>query len=110
MATQSHRGSDEPTPDRAALHELANLERNLRDSSTHGVDVSTDPNARSARIYFDTWETNEHHRGSLTASLVTAIAETDAWGLTTVHDPLERDNGQALIQSAFSLLRTEDDR
>ncbi|MCW8172577.1 hypothetical protein [Natrialba swarupiae] len=87
------------------MHELADVERNLRRSSTEGVEVSASPDGRGGvRIYFDTWAPNEAHRGRLTASVTTAVVESDGWELVTIHDPLERTSDDTrLVQSAITV-------
>lgn len=70
------------------LHELADVERLLR-LDTRADDPTVQVGGSGARISWESWAPNEHARGSLTASVVNEIAATDAWGVATIHDPLE---------------------
>ena len=110
MATRHGRVDDRRTADnhsRDALHELALIEYKLRHSTTYADHVDVGRNG--ARITFETGRHNEHFRGSITASLATAVAETACWKLSTVHDPLEKPE-QATAQSMFTLVRAEQAR
>jgi hypothetical protein len=84
-ATQRPTGRSLPT---AALHELAHVERLLR-RDTRCENARIEVGREGARVYYDTGRLNEHARGSLTASVVSEIVHTDAWGLATVHDPFD---------------------
>lgn len=100
--TERYRHLDVPID---SLHELAAIDRKLRESSLENPNVTVGRNG--ARISFDTGRGAEHHRGSITASVCTAIADTDAWKLVQVHDPLRVDDG--LTNSMLTLIREGDD-
>lgn len=87
------------------LHELAHVERLLRadDRATEPVVTVT---GNACRISWDSWSLNEHARGSLTASAAAQIAHTDAWGLSTIHDPFE--HGDA-VESMLTVVYDPDD-
>lgn len=70
----------------AHLHELAAIERLLR-RDTRAFESHVDVGSSGARIWFRSPPYNPHARGSLTAALANEIAHTDAWGLSTIHDP-----------------------
>jgi hypothetical protein len=89
------------------LHELADIERLLRADAR-----ATDPRVRvgdsGAGISWASWDLNEHARGSLTAAVCAEIAHSSSWGLATVHDPHDTDEGTL---SRLTLVRdTEADR
>jgi len=77
-----------PTAD---LHELAHVERLLR-ADGRADDPAVTVGSSGAKIRWDTWEPNEHARGSLTAAVATEVAGLATWGLATVHDPLVEDD------------------
>jgi len=87
---------DAPTTDH--LHELAEIERLLREDSR-----ATDPRVHvddsGARISWTSWELNKHARGSLSAAACSEIALSSAWGLATVHDPHDTDEGTVSMLS-----------
>ncbi len=93
-----------PRPDRGTAHEIAAIERDLRASTTEGVEVIV--GQTGARLYVDTWEPNEADRGTLLAGLCRAVADTDYWELARIHDPLPRDDSQ-LVSSAVTVRRVE---
>lgn len=83
--------SDLPAED---LHELGEIERLLRrDTRSQAPTVEVGNNG--ARLSWETEELNAHARGSVTAAVASEVAHTDAWGLSTVHDPME--DGQAVV-------------
>ena len=86
------------------LHELADIERLLRADAR-----ATDPHVRvgdsGAGISWASWDLNEHARGSLTAAVCSEIARSSSWGLATVHDPHETDEGTL---SRLTLVRDPD--
>lgn len=88
------------------LQEMARVERLLRDDER-----AEDPVARvgqqGAKVSWESWELNEHARGSLTATVANEIAATEAWGLSTIHDPVERDGR---VTSMLSVVYVEADR
>lgn len=83
------------------LHELAHIERLLR-LDDRSLDPTVYISGDGVRISWDTYEHNSHARGSLTASVTNEIASTEAWGLSTVHDPQELDSG--LVSSILTVL------
>jgi len=91
---------------RAAAHELATVEQYLR-AREFVSDVEMTAHDSSARVYFDTWEPNEHSRGTTKAAVVTQLVESDHWRPVTIHDDQERENG--LLASAVSIARETDD-
>jgi len=98
-ATQRPQGRGHAPVD---LHELADIERRLRrDTRTANPRVEID--REGARIYYDTGRLNEHARGSLTASVAAEVAHSEAWGLATIHDPFELDDG-ATVESMLTVL------
>jgi hypothetical protein len=74
------------------LHELADIERLLRADAR-----ATDPRVRigdsGAGISWASAGVYEHARGSLTAAVCAEIARSSRWGLATVHDPHDIDEG-----------------
>lgn len=78
------------------LHELAEVERLLRLDS-RAFEPKVDVGASAARISWESWTLNEHARGSLTASVVNELAATDAWGVATIHDPMERPDDDMVV-------------
>ena len=97
----ARRRTDPPTD---YLHELAHLERLLRADAR-----ATDPRVRigdsGAGISWASWDLNEHARGSLTAAVCAEIARSSYWGLATVHDPHQTDEGTL---SRLTLVRDHD--
>jgi hypothetical protein len=93
---------DAPTTDH--LHELAAIERLLREDSR-----ATDPRVHvddsGARISWASLDFNTHTRGTLTATACSEIALSSSWGLATVHDPHETDDG---VVSALTLIHDPD--
>jgi len=104
MSEAQPRTRDRPAP--APAREIADVERQLRESTTEGVEVIVGQNG--ARVYFGTWEPNPAFRGELLAGLCTAIAESEHWGLSRIHDPMEREDSQ-LVSSAVTVVRAGDD-
>lgn len=102
--TRHYRRSDALSTD--ALHELAELERKLRGSTTYAEHVEVGQTA--ARVSFETAEYNEHFRSNITASVAAAVCEAEHWSLSVVHDPLEKPE-QATTQSMLTI-NTEDGR
>lgn len=88
--------------DRADLYELAEIERLLR-RDTRATNVRVEIGTEGARIYYDTGRLNEHARGSLTASVAAEVVHSEAWGLATVHDPFELDDG-VNVESMLTVL------
>ena len=88
-ASRPARRADQPT---AHLHEFAHVERLLRADTRAGEPV-VDVGPSGARLSFLTAEFNAHTRGSLTASVVNELAATDTWAVSTIHDPLQTDEG-----------------
>jgi len=74
------------------LHELAEIERLLR-ADTRATDPLVHIGRSGARISWASWELNSHARGSLTAAVCSEVARSSSWGLSTVHDPHETDDG-----------------
>jgi len=92
-----------PRPAPAPAHEIADIEHRLRESTTEGVEVIVGD--AGARTYFDTWEPNPAFRGELKAGVATAVAQSDHWGLSRIHDDLEGEDG--VVHSAITVVRTE---
>lgn len=88
--------------DRGNLYELAEIERLLR-QDTRTANVRVEIGSEGARIYYDTGRLNEHARGSLTASVAAEVVHSEAWGLATIHDPFELDDG-ANVESMLTVL------
>jgi hypothetical protein len=86
------RRADLPT---AALAEIAHVERLLR-ADARAVEPVVDVGDTGARLSFRTAEHNAHARGSLTADAVNEVVATDAWGVATIHDPVEREDGAVI--------------
>lgn len=83
------------------LHELAAIERLLR-RDTRAFESHVDVDTSGACIWFRTAPWNPHRRGNLTAAVANEIALTDAWGLSTVHDPQRVDEGtQSLLTVVY---------
>lgn len=70
-----------------AVHELALIERDLRDSDCEDVHVRL--SSDGARLGFATWEFNEHYRGTVTARVCRAVCATARWELAVIHDTIE---------------------
>jgi len=87
-ATARPDGRDLPVDD---LQDLAKIERLLRrDTRAHNPRI--DIGREGARIAFESSRLNQHARGSLTASVVSEVVHTAAWGLATVYDPFGVDD------------------
>ena len=91
--------------DGIAAQEIASVERYLCKSTTESTRIRFDPNG-VARIQFKTPTPNENSRASITASLVTAIAETDEWAVDQILDPLE-DTQHGITVSWVEITLTE---
>ena len=85
-----HDSEDAPTSEH--LHELAEIERLLR-ADMLASDPRVHVGGSGARISWASSELNEHGRGSLTAAMCSEIALSSSWGLATVHDPLDSNEG-----------------
>ncbi|MFW6434822.1 MAG: hypothetical protein ACOCY1_00430 [Halovenus sp.] len=85
-------------------HELALLERDLRES--RAIDCEVRAADTGARVWFDTWEPNPATRGEITASVCSKIAQSEHWELVRVHDPMEREDG--IVQSGVTARRERD--
>jgi len=104
MSEAQGRATDRPALE--AAHEIAAVEHNLRAvGAVEAVVVDARP---ESRVYFGTWEPNPAFRGELLAGLCTAIAESEHWGLSRIHDPMEREDSQ-LVSSAVTVVRAGDD-
>lgn len=108
MATQRHtddrQRTDATTDD---LHALGHVERLLRaDTRALDVDVRVGGNGH-ARLTWDTLRVNSHARGSLLASVVNELAATDAWGVSTIHDPHRHDDGR--MESMLTVLNVDEE-
>lgn len=88
------------------LIELANIERLLR-LDDRAIEPHVDVGNNGARISWNSLRHNSHARGSLTESVANEIASTEAWGLSTVHDPLQRD-GEVTSMLAVLYIPDED--
>ena len=89
------------------LQELAEIERQLRGSSTYADHVEVGRTA--ARISWETGRHNEHFRSRITASVTRTIVEAEHWTLEVVHDPLEKPE-QATTQSMITVRAAGVDR
>ena len=97
----ARRRTDAPTDH---LRELAEVERLLR-KDTRATDPRVHVGGSGARISWTSWDLNEHARGSLTAAVCSEIALSSSWGLATVHDTHETDEGTL---SMLTLVRDPD--
>lgn len=95
-----HQGRQRSPLPTADLHELAAIERLLR-RDTRCASPTVEVGTNGARIGWETAEYNAHARGSLTASVACEIAHSAAWGLSTVHDPMDDDG---TVQSLLTVV------
>lgn len=92
-------------PSPQAAHDLAEVEQHLR--SVGGIrNVDINVGEQSARLYFDSWEPNEHTRGSAKTAVITMLADSEYWHPVTLHDDIEQDDG--LLSSALTVRKDGD--
>lgn len=100
-------------PDPTPLRQLAEIERGLRGSTApFNVEVYPGPYDRSARVWFTTYEANVGGRESITGSLVTAVARSTAWEVSSVQDQregVEDETEHPVVHSGVTLRAADDE-